>query len=86
MHISGDINLGSILTIITLIGIAISMGSKLGRFEETLKHHAATMADHAARLTSQESRMGDLVSSVQRLIGRMEGSQAKRDAAEDSRT
>ena len=80
MHISGDINLGSILTIITLIGIAISMGSKLGRFEETLKHHAETMSDHAARLASQESRMGDLVASVQRLIGRMEGSHAKKEA------
>ncbi len=81
MHITGDINLGSILTIVTLIGIAIAMGSQLGKFELTLKHHADTMSDHAARLVSQETRIGELVASVQRLMGRMEGEQARRDAA-----
>jgi hypothetical protein len=69
---SGDITLGSILTIVTLVSIAITLGRRLGSFETTLKQHADTMVQHSARLTNQESRVIDLVASVQRLIGQME--------------
>lgn len=72
MHLTGDVSLGTILTIVTLIAIAVNLGRRIGAFEGTLKYHATTMSEHSTRLTMQETRIIDLVASVQRLIGRME--------------
>ena len=80
LHITGEVSFGSILTLCTLIGLAVTIGRKLGDFETTLTHHAATMADHAARLAGQEARMIDLVSHVQRLIGQLDGHQPRTEA------
>ncbi len=72
MHVTGDLSLGSILTIVTLISIAVTLGRRLGNFEGMLRHHADTITEHSVRLSKQEERVIDLVASVQRLIGQTE--------------
>lgn len=65
MHFTGDISLGSIVTVITLIGIALRIGSALGVIKTTL-------ADHARRLELIEHTQFKLINEVQRMIGRCE--------------
>ena len=78
MQITSEISLGTILTIATLIGIAIRFGFRLGHFETTLNNHAKTLVEHATRLGAYEARIVDIVSDLQRLIGRVEASLERR--------
>ena len=50
MHFTGDVSLGTILTIATLVGIALRLGYRLGNFEHTLSTQSKTMTAHADRL------------------------------------
>lgn len=72
MHITGEVSLGTILTIVTLIGIAIRFGYRLGHFETTLNSHASRMTNHAERMDRYEARYMEIASQLQRIIGRIE--------------
>jgi hypothetical protein len=71
----GQVTLGDILTICTLVGIAVAFGQRLGRFEQILHDHAKKLTEHGERLDRYESRLVDIVSDLQRVIGRVEGAQ-----------
>ena len=79
LHITGDVSLGTILTICTLVGIAIRFGYRFGKFETTLSEQAKTITDHASRLEVYEGRIVGFVGDLQRLIGRMEFFTDRRD-------
>jgi hypothetical protein len=73
MHFNGEITLGSILTIVTLLGIAL-------RFAWTAGALQAVIIEHTKRLDRYEIALTEIVSSVQRVIGRVEGVQDRLDA------
>lgn len=75
MHFSGDISLGNLLTVITLLGIAIRLGWTAGMIEKTI-------ALHAIRLDRYEQALITIISDVQRLVGRVEGVQDRLDKKE----
>lgn len=70
MTVTGDISLGSILIIVTLLGIAIRFGIILGSVRITLKTHAIALERHSERMVAYEDVVRDLVASVNRLLGR----------------
>lgn len=72
MHFTGEITLGNLAIIITLIGIAIRFGVRLGSFQTTLAAHATALEGHSLRLDRHETQIIRLISSLQRLIGRSE--------------
>ena len=76
MHWNGEVTLGNLLTIITLISLAIAawygLKARILVFQEMLRTHSQTLMDHAKRLDTYESRILDLVSGLQRLIGQSE--------------
>lgn len=75
MHFVGDITLGSIAIIVTLIGIAINIGLKVGSVQEVVRAQAAIVASHTQRLDKYEERLVKIVSDVSRLMGRIEATQ-----------
>jgi hypothetical protein len=72
MHFTGEITLGNLLTIITLVGIAVRFGFLAGYLQ-------TTVSQHTARLDKYETSLLDVVSNVQRMIGRVEGVQDRLD-------
>jgi hypothetical protein len=72
MHITGEVSLGTILTIATLLGIAIRFGFRFGHFDTTLRAHTDNLARHAARMDRYEERYVQIANNLQRIIGRME--------------
>jgi len=70
MHLTGELSLGNILTVATLIGIAIGVGRRFGGFESLMSEHAKTLAVHAERLDRYEARMVDIVEKLGLVIGR----------------
>lgn len=75
MHFTGEITLGNIVIVVTLIGIAIRFGIRVGIMETTLKMHADTMVQHSIRLDKYEGRLVEITGNVQRLVGRVEATQ-----------
>lgn len=75
MHVTGDISLGSIAIIVTLIGVTIRIGMQIGNIQAVASSHETAIARHAARLDLYEGRLVSVVSDVQRLIGRVEATQ-----------
>lgn len=78
MQFTGDVSLGTLLTILTLLGIALRFGYRLGHFETTLKDHADRLSGHAARLSTYEEQIVNFVGDLQRVIGRMEVTDRRR--------
>jgi len=72
MHITGEVTLGTILTIATLIGIAITFGRRMGTFETQLQTHSTNIQGHAARMDRYEARYVEIAGQLQRIIGRIE--------------
>lgn len=70
-HLTGDISAGTILTILTLIGIAIKIGWRLGHIETTI-------VDHTTRLSLYEQRVVGFIGDLQRLVGRVDAFQERR--------
>jgi hypothetical protein len=79
MHFNGEITLGSILTIVTLLGIALRFAWVAGALQ-------AVIIEHTKRLDRYEITLTEVVSSVQRVIGRVEGAQDRLDAIVRDRT
>lgn len=77
MTFTGDISLGNIAIVITLIGIAIRIGMRLGSVESVAKAQAALIEGHSMRLDRYEERLVSIVADVSRLIGRIEATQQR---------
>lgn len=77
MQVTGDISLGNIAIIVTLIGIAIRVGMRLGSVETVAKAQAALIEGHTTRLDRYEERLVSIVADVSRLIGRIEATQLR---------
>ena len=72
MHFSGEVTLGSLLTIITLVGIAVRLGWVIGGIQEII-------TAHTKRLDRYETTLLGIVGDVQRLVGRIEYRGSDRD-------
>ena len=72
MHFSGDISLGSLLTVVTLLGIAVRFGWMVGGIQEVIM-------EHTKRLNRYEETLMKTVGDVQRIVGRVEGVQDRLD-------
>lgn len=66
MHFSGDFTLGNLLTIVTLVGIAVTFGRKLGAFEVTLKSHADALLETAHKLAEHDAKISAVLESLSR--------------------
>lgn len=84
MTFTGEITLGTIMTVITLIGIAVSIGIRFGRVETKQDAHAKAVEGLAAALVAHDSRddarfdvvesqIGDLAKVVYTLAGASRG-------------
>ncbi len=72
MHVTGEITLGTLLTIATLIGIAISFGRRFGSLEAQLASHGTNLVKHAERMDRYEEHYMTIAGQMQRIIGRIE--------------
>jgi len=72
MHFSGDVSLGNLLTVVTLLGISVKFGWIVGGIQEVI-------AMHTKRLDRYEAALISVVADVQRMIGRIEGVQDRLD-------
>lgn len=70
--VTGEVTLGNLLIVVSLIGIAISFGVRLGSFQASLESHSKTIEDHGKKLSKHDDIFLSLVQDVQRLIGRNE--------------
>lgn len=86
MQLTGDISLGNIAIIVTLIGIAIRVGMRLGSVEAIAKAQAALIEGHTKRLDRYEERLVSIVSDVSRLMGRIEATQERIEKTTGGRT
>lgn len=75
VHFSAEVTLGNLAIVVTLIGIAVRFGFRVGMMENRLNEHAKTMIRHTERLDKYEERLVDITGHVQRLIGRLEATQ-----------
>lgn len=75
--LTGDISLGNLAIIVTLIGIAIRVGVRFGSVQTTLTNQAILIESHAQRLDKYEQRLTDIVGQVQRIVGRIEATQER---------
>ena len=53
---TGEVTLGSILTIVTLIGVAVRIGMKFGRIEARQDEHTAVVTSLAASAAAHETQ------------------------------
>ncbi len=72
MHVTGEITLGTILTIVTLISIAIAFGRRFGNFETQLAAHGVNLVKHSERMDRYEEHYMTIAGQMQRIIGRIE--------------
>lgn len=76
MRFDWSLNVGTILTILTLIVTAFSVvqavKNRLQLFEAALQSHSESLKKHDMLFGTYETRIFDLVGSLQRLIGRFE--------------
>jgi len=77
---TGEVTLGNILTLVTLVGIAVSIGMKFGRIEAKQDAHAALVTSLAAAAVTHETtdikrfdavsaQISELTRSVYTLVG-----------------
>ena len=76
MRWDGTITLGSLLQMITMVGLVFAAWSairvRLEAFGKILEMHAKSLEAHAQRLDRHEDRILDLVGELQRVVGRTE--------------
>lgn len=75
VHFTGEITLGNIAIVITLITIAINLGVKFGTVSTLVQGHTDTLKGHAERLDRYERTLIDVGNNMQRMIGRIEATQ-----------
>lgn len=77
MAFDGTITLGAVLQIVVMIVAIIvawmKLDSKLTSFSVNLEHHASAIEKHTIRLDVIDSKFIDVISKLERLIGRTEG-------------
>lgn len=64
--------LGIVTLVATAFGVISQVRVQLGRFEQTLTQHAASIHQHSARMEKYEEQMSTVAGHLQRLIGRTE--------------
>lgn len=79
MQFTGDISLGNIAIVVTLISIAVRIGLKLGTVQQLVAGHTITLESHAARLDRYERTLVEVGGNLQRMIGRIEATQDRID-------
>ncbi len=83
MHFTGEISLGVLLSaggiIVTIITVAIRIGTKIGAMETTARAQGESIDRHTRRLDLYEERLVQVVGEVQRMIGRLEATQDRID-------
>ena len=76
MTFDGTVTLGTLLQIaVMLVAIIVAWGkldAKLASFTVNLEHHAAAIEKHTIRLDAIDARLIDVITDLQRLIGRSE--------------
>ena len=72
MHFTGEISLGTILTIVTLLGISSRIAWIVGSIQTTI-------TDHTRRLDKYEGSLVNITGQMQRMVGRIEGVQDRID-------
>lgn len=76
MHFNPELNVGSVLTILTMVFLAVAgyyaLGAKIETFRSMLQAHADALMRLADRLDKHDERIIDIVAGLQRLIGRSE--------------
>ena len=77
MTVTAAIAVSCVSVIITMLLIANRIGWHLGRIQSTALEHAKSLSAHAARLDLYEARLVAIGGDLQRLIGRMEATQAR---------
>ncbi len=75
MHFTGEISLGSLAIIITIVGAVIRIGWKMGAMETVARTQGENIERHTIRLDKYEERLVQVVADVQRMIGRLEATQ-----------
>lgn len=75
MHVTGDISVGSIAIIITIVSAAIRIGMQIGAMQTIAKTQGDVIVQHTMRLDKYEERLVLVVGDVQRMIGRLESTQ-----------
>lgn len=83
MHFDGTVSLGSLLTIATLIGIAVRLGWTVGGIQAIITQHSKLLEMHTARMEKQDDMLIRISGDMQRIVGRIESAnqQAVIDAA-----
>jgi hypothetical protein len=79
MHFTTEITLGNLAIVVTLIGIAIKIGQRLGALSTTVLQHATVLDRHAVRMDKHEERLTSIAGDLQRMIGRVEATQDRLD-------
>ena len=76
MRFDWTTNLGTIIQILTMIGLVVglmnSLKSRLDAMQAMLKTHADALAKHDVVLSVYETRIFTMVADIQKLIGKFE--------------
>lgn len=76
LNFDWTVTFGTTLQILTMVLLAVAVFNALAArvtvFENTLKNHAESLKAHADRLDRHETRIIELIGSLQRIIGRSE--------------
>lgn len=75
VHFTSEITLGNLAIVVTLIGIAIQIGQRLGTLSSTVLQHADMLNQHAKRIDKYEDRLTTISGDLQRIVGRLEATQ-----------
>jgi hypothetical protein len=76
-HFNGEITLGNLAIVVTLVGIAISIGTKIGVVQTLVDGHKSILETHSKRLDRYEQALQEVVGQVQRVVGRLEATQGR---------
>jgi cytochrome c biogenesis factor len=79
MTITGDISLGNIAIVVTLIGIAVRISMRFATMQQLVSGHTSTLNSHSARLDRYETTLVEVGGNLQRMIGRIEATQDRLD-------
>lgn len=85
MHFTAEVTLGNLAIVVTLIGIAIKIGQRLGALDSTVGQHAGVLNQHTARMDKHEERLTSIAGDLQRMIGRVEATQDRIDRSTGTR-
>jgi len=77
--LTGEISLGSLAIVVSIVSTAVAIGLKLGTLQQLVRGHGSTLTDHAARLNRYEITLVEVGGNLQRMIGRIEATQDRID-------